>query len=184
MGLHQTHLWPRRIPASMCSPVGAMPRPAASWVCPPAWVLTSSLGMKNSCPASRPAQTMLPRAPSSLYTDLGARLALGCQPADRGGHSHGAEDRAFTAAGEAQDRQRGWPWGVALLVSESDDQGLNPGYVTPSLVPWVAGLRSLSPAGQDPSDGAVEGVSGGPCRWQVLTSGPHRASSGCVGTRA
>ena len=33
-----------QIPASTCSPVGAMPRPAASWVCPPAWVPTQHLG--------------------------------------------------------------------------------------------------------------------------------------------
>ena len=96
-----------QILASMRSPAGTMPWPAASRVCPPAWVPSFQV-----CPASRPAQTVLPRGTLILYTDLelGAP-ALGCQPADLGGHAvMEPRGRAFTACRVTGTGSGGRPW--------------------------------------------------------------------------
>ena len=135
----------------------------------------SAPGMKNSVLLPGLPKPRFPRAPSSFTRTLssGPLPWAANQLTGVVVLSHGAEGQSVHGRQGHRDRQRGLALGLHSWFLESDDQGLNPGYVTPSPVPWAAKHRSLSPCWDRTLPmGLLEAVSETSCRWQVLTPGP------------
>ena len=119
------------LPSSLGAQLGAHPAP----------------GMKNSALLPGLPKLHFPGAPSSFTRtlSLGPLPWAASQLTGVVVLSHGAQGQSVHGLQGHRDRQRGPALGSHSWSLESGDQGLNPRCATPSLVPWAAEYRSLSP---------------------------------------